>query len=1016
MFRSLKTRILISYICMVLIIVGSLGIASYFLMVRHLKDKQQGKLENSALHSRVMINDNFKDIKITMQRISGSYEVEEYIERDKDIPLKMLFASYRNYFPLMKFINEKGAEEIKLIRGDISGDLRDTSKSPLFKDALRNPGKVIFSPAKKDTDLKELVVYASIAKKSYFDDEFKGVLAGAIPVSHITRQLSTMKIGKTGFAMLIDTQGKILFHPQKDNFFGKIEDLGEEAEELIANATSMKSGFTRATILGIDAYTAYVPLKDMGWSLILSIPYEEFIAAPNILRNTAIATLFITLVIGVIIAFQLSRGITVPLLDLAAFARRVAKGDFSHKMDIHTKDEIYTVVMAFNKMIEDLERTTVSKDYVDNILHSMNDTLIVIDPEGVIKRVNKAALELLGYTEEELTGLPIEKIFPEDSPFAGAEVDYLIKKDVINADEIIYMAKDGNKIPVTFSSSVMRDNNGDIQGIVCVAQDITERRWIEEALRTSEEYFRAFVESSQDCMCNISVDGKFMSMNPAGCTLNDIKSQEEIIGTSCTANITENREAIEEAIRQAAKGEKVSVQYKSMSNKGREIWWDSKFTPVVDIDGSVKSILQVSRDITKQKIMEESLLNAQEMLIREHNELSSLFKKVEKGKKEWENTMDCVGDIVMLTDKEGKIRRFNKALLKFANKSFEEILGKNWEELMSENELETVAFYAGSIELLHKPTQRKFELNSYPFEDVDLEFSGAVITMHETTEIKNITDKLEKAYKELKTTQAQILQREKMASIGQLAAGVAHEINNPMGFISSNLGTLGKYVNKLSEFINTQTSVIESLKSSEISEELTEKRKKLKLDYILKDVQELINESLEGAERVKKIVQNLKTFSRVDEAEYKYADINECIESTLNIVWNELKYKAAVEKDYQKLPLTKCYPQQLNQVFMNLLVNAAHSIEKQGEIKIKTWNGNGFINVSISDTGCGIPADKINRIFEPFFTTKEVGKGTGLGLSISYDIVKKHNGEINIDSEIGKGTVFTVKIPVMEGK
>ncbi|HDH52885.1 MAG TPA: histidine kinase, partial [Nitrospirae bacterium] len=364
----------------------------------------------------------------------------------------------------------------------------------------------------------------------------------------------------------------------------------------------------------------------------------------------------------------------------------------------------------------------------------------------------------------------------------------------------------------------------------------------------------------------------------------------------------------------------------------------------------------------------------------------------------------------------GRIRRFNKALLKFTNNSFEEILGKNWEELMNENELKTVTFYAGSIELLHKPSRRKFELNSYPFEDVDLEFSGAVITIHETTEIKNITDKLEKAYKELKATQAQMLQKEKMASIGQLAAGVAHEINNPMGFISSNLGTLGKYVNKLSEFINTQMGVIESLKSPEISEELTEKRKKLKLDYILKDVQELINESLEGAERVKKIVQNLKTFSRVDESEYKYADINECIESTLNIVWNELKYKAAVKKDYQKLPLTKCYPQQLNQVFMNLLVNAAHSIEKQGEIKIKTWNGSGFINVSISDTGCGIPADKINRIFEPFFTTKEVGKGTGLGLSISYDIVKKHNGEIIVDSEIGKGATFTVKIPVMEGK
>ncbi|MDH4028566.1 MAG: ATP-binding protein, partial [Nitrospirota bacterium] len=136
----------------------------------------------------------------------------------------------------------------------------------------------------------------------------------------------------------------------------------------------------------------------------------------------------------------------------------------------------------------------------------------------------------------------------------------------------------------------------------------------------------------------------------------------------------------------------------------------------------------------------------------------------------------------------------------------------------------------------------------------------------------------------------------------------------------------------------------------------------------------------------------------------------------LNIVWNELKYKTTVKKEYGDIPMTKCYPQQLNQVFMNLLVNAAQAIEKQGEITIRTSNGDGSIYVAVSDTGSGIPADKLGRIFEPFFTTKEVGKGTGLGLSITYDIVKKHNGEIMVDSEVGKGTTFTIRIPVVEGQ
>jgi signal transduction histidine kinase len=273
-------------------------------------------------------------------------------------------------------------------------------------------------------------------------------------------------------------------------------------------------------------------------------------------------------------------------------------------------------------------------------------------------------------------------------------------------------------------------------------------------------------------------------------------------------------------------------------------------------------------------------------------------------------------------------------------------------------------------------------------------------------------EELEGAYKELKATHSKILQQEKMASIGQLAAGVAHEINNPMAFISSNLGTLDKYVNRLTEFIQTQSEVIESLHTTEAIEGLKGKQKELKLDYITEDIKGLITESLDGSERVRKIVQGLKSFARVDEAEYKYADINECIESTINIVWNELKYKATLKKDYGNLPLTKCYPQQINQVFMNLLINAGHAIESQGEITIKTWAEDGSIWVAISDTGHGIPKEDLNKIFEPFFTTKEVGKGTGLGLSITYEIVQKHDGEITVESEVGKGTTFTVRLPI----
>ncbi|MDA8169068.1 MAG: ATP-binding protein [Nitrospiraceae bacterium] len=289
--------------------------------------------------------------------------------------------------------------------------------------------------------------------------------------------------------------------------------------------------------------------------------------------------------------------------------------------------------------------------------------------------------------------------------------------------------------------------------------------------------------------------------------------------------------------------------------------------------------------------------------------------------------------------------------------------------------------------------------------------------------LKDRATQLERANAELKAAQSRILQQEKMASIGQLAAGVAHEINNPIGYIMSNLGTLQKYVERFSIFIKAQSEAVEKLAAGQpedagaVRGHVEDQKKALKLDYIMDDAATLITESVEGAERVKGIVRDLKSFSRVDEAEQKMADINAGLESTINIVWNELKYKATLKKEYGQIPLTRCNPGQLNQVFMNLLVNAAQSIGKHGEIVVRTWNGDGNVNVSVSDTGCGIPQDKTGRIFEPFYTTKEVGKGTGLGLSIAYDIVvKKHHGEIKVESEPGKGSVFTVRIPVVEGE
>jgi two-component system NtrC family sensor kinase len=271
-----------------------------------------------------------------------------------------------------------------------------------------------------------------------------------------------------------------------------------------------------------------------------------------------------------------------------------------------------------------------------------------------------------------------------------------------------------------------------------------------------------------------------------------------------------------------------------------------------------------------------------------------------------------------------------------------------------------------------------------------------------------------------KNAYTQLLQSEKMASVGQLAAGIAHEINNPTGFVNSNLKTLLDYQNDMFRLIREYKILTADLKKAAALQgtisgnldRIEKLEKEIDIDFILDDTINLIKESQEGTERIKRIVLDLKDFAYPGEHELKYADINKNLESTLNVVWNELKYKATVTKDYGELPEVLCYPHQLNQVFMNMLVNAAQAIEKEGEINISTRALDSQVEITISDTGLGIPKENLSRIFDPFFTTKEVGKGTGLGLNVAYKIIEQHRGTIHVESEVGKGTSFVIKIPV----
>jgi PAS domain S-box-containing protein len=535
--------------------------------------------------------------------------------------------------------------------------------------------------------------------------------------------------------------------------------------------------------------------------------------------------------------------------------------------------------------------------FLQILINAIPHAVFYKNTEGVFLGCNEAYAKSVGMGVEMIVGKTVHELFP---PELADEYAVMDKQLIENPGVQIYEILEGATLAIT--KTTYTKTNGTLAGLIGIITDNTEQKRMEESLKMTEGYFRSFTESLQDCIAHLSLDGKYLSINPAGCEILEFGSCEKAVGVDFVAAITENREAVKETLRRASQGETTSVQYQSRGEKGKTIWWDAKFSPVIDLDGSIKNVLAVCRDISDQKRLEEQLHQAQEAEKR------------------------------ILTEKNRE---------------------------------------------------------------------------------------LEKAYGELKSVQSQVFQQEKMASIGQLAAGVAHEINNPMGFIISNLGTLRKYSDKLMAYISAQAEAVRDLSSpsqrpQEVVQRIEESKRSLKIDNVMGDLPSLIAESLDGAERVRKIVQDFKGFSHVDQAEHQFVDINECLESTINIVRNELKYKATLQKELGDLPKTWCNPGQLNQVFVNILVNAAHAMETQGTITVKTGQQDGVISIEIQDTGRGIPKENVNKIFEPFFTTKEVGKGTGLGLSIAYDIIKKHKGDIAVKSEVGKGTTFTITLPIVK--
>lgn len=487
-----------------------------------------------------------------------------------------------------------------------------------------------------------------------------------------------------------------------------------------------------------------------------------------------------------------------------------------------------------------------------------------------------------------------------------------------------------------------------------------------------------------------------------------------------------------------------------------------------------QALVDLNRTL-EQRVAErtEALQAANAQLVVEQAELKAamealkttqmrLFESERKRSLETKRNMELLlaqivdGDPVptLVINAQHKVTHWNKACSLVTGVSAEEMIGtsRHWSAFYT-NERPIMADLIvnadmENLETLYKGMFRRspvipdaFEAESFfphfgengrwlfftaaPLRDSAGRIIGAIETLQDVTERKKAEEglrlyqvDLEKLVaertKQLSATKDQLVQSEKLASIGQLAAGVAHEINNPIGYVFSNIGTLEGYLASLFSMLDAYEKAESAVNDPAVLAGMKALRQKVDLAFLKEDIPLLMGESKEGISRVKRIVQDLKDFSRVDSTqEWQWANLHQGIDSTANIVANEIRYKADVVKEYGQLPDIECLPTQLNQVFMNLLVNSAHAMGAgRGQIIIRTGAAGDKVWLEFSDTGSGIPEEIRQKIFDPFFTTKPVGRGTGLGLSLSYGIIQKHNGQIEVRSEIGKGSTFRITLPV----
>ncbi len=594
------------------------------------------------------------------------------------------------------------------------------------------------------------------------------------------------------------------------------------------------------------------------------------------------------------------------------------------------------------------------------------------------------------------------------SPPGHVRMERLLTVPIIADDRVVAVVGVANKA----------DDYGsqDVESLDLIGGElwrIVRGRRIERSLAESERRLREMLETVDLVAVTLDRQGRVVFVNEYWAAITGWTVAEALGEDWFGRFLPEGAGAVATAFREAmASGELAPhLENEILTRDGgrRRIAWSNTLSR--DAAGAIVGTISLGEDVTEKRRSEDALAASWERFY---------------------SIVNTVSEAIFLHDAAtGRIVDVNDAATAMFGYSREELLSTDVGVLSAGVPPYTLEAAAGHIARAVAGEPQSFEWHarrrdgSVFWVEVGLRFAAIGGKDHVLAVVKDISERraYEAAAEEhlqklvalntrLEDAHLQLLQSEKMASIGQLAAGVAHEINNPVGYVFSNIGSLEKYLHDFMRMLEAYEKAEAGLPEAARAE-LQRVRAEVDLSFLRRDVLSLLAESREGLNRVRKIVQDLKDFSRVGSAdEWQWADVHAGLDSTLNIVWNELKYKTTVERRYGELPQVHCLPSQINQVFMNLLVNAAHAIEVKGVVTVRTGREGEEVWIEVEDTGAGIPPENLKRIFDPFFTTKPVGKGTGLGLSVSYSIVQKHRGRIEVKSEVGRGSTFRVWLPI----